>query len=186
MSNIIEGGTGTGYKAAVNEYNELAVRATTKSEVAFSAERLGSSYFIANLDLISVTSGTSGILYLKYTGTSHLHIARIRTCGDALQKWRMYINPTGGTLISTATVGMNNNSNLTSPNILDATVYSGADTHTVTGGTMIDHWQNATGHSDVDYDGVIILGKNDSLAFTCEVSTAAEVCMRIIAFESED
>lgn len=187
MSNgIIEDGTGKGYKVKVNEYNKFEVDSITHSEISWRSEENGQSYIVATDGFISLTSGESAILYIKYTGEKHLHIANLRTCGTGVQKWRMYKNSTNGTIISGASAATVVNMNFTSSNILSLVAYKGADGNTQTGGSSTDNWINNGGHSLEDFDGSVILGKNDSLVITCEASSAIDVCARFLVYESEE
>ena len=74
------------------------------------------------------------------------------------------------------------NAKFDSSNTVSCDCYKGANGSTLTGGTIIENWINAMGHSTEEFDGVLILAKNDSLALTCEVSSAADVCVRVLAF----
>lgn len=185
MSFFIKDGTGQGYNAKVFDNNKLAVQSVSQSRLAYFADTEKASYLIATGGFISLTTTDTetGILYLKYTGDGDLHITSIRTCSTASNKWLLYKNPTTGTLISNATAGISNNTNFGSSNVLPATVYKGADGATLTNGSIIENWINASGHSTEEFDGVLILQKNDSIALTCEVPSAADACVRILAFE---
>lgn len=185
MSVIIEDGTGKGYKAKVDKNGQVSVKASTQSEASFISHEQGGAYIIATGSFTSVTSGESGLLYIKYTGDKQLHIANVRTCGTGVQKWRMYKDVTTGTLVSGANAASVNNANITSKNVLDEISYKGVDGSTITDGTVMDQWINNGGHSSEEFDGIVVLGKGDSIAFSCEVSSSIDVCIRVICFEAE-
>ena len=99
-----------------------------------------------------------------------------------INKWKVYKNSTGGTLISDQNSGNSINLNIQSENSADVVIYKGADAKTVTGGTMISHLINDIGHSDEDFDGALILGTGDSIELSVEVASAGEVCCRVIGY----
>lgn len=183
---VIKDGKGSGISAEVKSNNKLATEAVTTTRAAYFADVLDSSYIVANGDYVSLTTlnTQTAILYLKYTGEGDLHISNIRTCGDVHQKWKLYKNITGGTILS-GTNALLNNSRFNTSSELDATAKYGADGTTLSGGDLIEVWINHEGHSIEDYDGALILGKNDSVTLTCEVMSAGEVCARIFCFEDE-
>jgi len=181
---IIESGEGNRYKAEVKSNNKLATEAVVASRAAYQADVEGQSYLFSTGGFISITTvdTETGIFYIKYNGEGHLHLTSIRTCGTASNLWKFYKNPTGGTLISAATAAESNNTKFDSSNTVDVNCYKGANGSTLTGGTVIENWINAMGHSTEEFDGVLILGKNDSLALTCQVPSSASVCVRILGF----
>lgn len=188
MSEIIEDGTGQGYKAKINSKNRMLVSAENKPVMAIVSGEDGEAYVFASGDFISITTtGTeTGLLHLKNTSTTkNLHIYSVRTCADVINKWKIYKNSTGGTLISEANAGSSNNLNVTSSNIADVNCYKGADAKTVSGGTMLEHWINDVGHSTEVFDGALILGRNDSVELSVELASAGDVCCRIIAYYEE-
>lgn len=182
---LIEDGKGTGVKAEVKPNNKLAVEAISASRAAYIADVNEKSFMFATGGFISLstTGVNNGIFYLKYTGEGHLHIDSIRACGTGVQKWLLYKDVTTGTLVSTATAASVNNTKLDSSAVLSYTAYKGADGLTVTDGTIIENFINNGGHSTEIFDGTLILGKNDSIAMTCEVTASIDVCVRILAFE---
>lgn len=181
----IEDGKGTGYLAQVSSSNRLLTSSATYTEVHNNAHLHGEVYYFSTGAFISLTTtgAPSGVFYLKNTSTTKsLIIDQIRTCGNQIQKVVIYSNPTGGTLISTANAGSAANSNLTSSNSAEATVYYGADALTVTGGTHLAQHINNIGHSTMDMQGTLILGRNDSIAITFEVASAASVCVTVLGY----
>lgn len=174
----------TRVKAQVKSNQKLAVEAVTVTRAAYFADVEDESYLLATGGFISLTTTDTetGLLYLKYTGTGHLHLTSIRTCGTAANKWLMYKNPTGGTLISNAVAATVTNTKLESSNTLSCTFYKGVDGDTISGGTVMENWINAVGHSTENFGGALILAKNDSIGLSVEVSSAADVCVRILAY----
>lgn len=185
MNFTIKDGKGTGYSVEVKSNNKLAVESVTTGRASYYADVEEASYLISTGGFISLTTTDTetGILHIKYTGNGHLHLTSIRTSGTAVNKWLLYKNVTTGTLISNAVAGSVYNSAIYSSNTLSSTIYKGADGYTVTDGTIIENWINAAGHSTENFDGALILSKNDTLTLTTEVSSAADVCVRILCFE---
>lgn len=187
METILDG-TGSGKRLKIDSNNRAVTQAIIKDEMTDVSERDGEAYIFASGDFtaLTTTDTETGFFYLLNDNPDkELHIKSIRTCGDVVQKWRLYKEVSGGTLISNAVAGSSNNINLTKSNTAQATVYKGADGDTVTGGTMLEHWINGVGYSTEDLDGALVLGKGDSLTLTAEVPTAGDLCCRIVAYYEE-
>lgn len=181
----IQDGKGTGRQAFVDSKNRLEVHSTVQTEAASVSLDDGLTFIFSHGDYVSMTTlnTETGILHIKNTSTAKvLKIHSIRTCGDVINKWKLYKNSTGGTLITDATAGSSQNLNLVSQNSADAIVYKGADAKTVSGGTMLSHLINGIGHSDEVFDGTLILGTNDSIQLTVEVASTSEICCRVIGY----
>lgn len=185
MTLFIKDGTGAGYNAKVFSNNKLAVQSVSQGRAAYFADVEEASYLIATGGFISITTANTetGVFYMKYTGDGDFHITSIRTCGVETNKWLLYKDASTGTLISNAVSGVITNTSIASSNLAPITCYKGAEGDTVTNGTVIENWINGMGHSTEDFDGVLVLKKNDSLALTCEVPMASDVCVRILGFE---
>lgn len=180
MAERIADGKGTGNEAQVDSNNNLHTFAINRSEQMEVSVRDGEAYNFGSNGYISigVTDTEYGMLYVKNTNTTkNLHVESIRTCGTSAQKWRLYKGVTAGTLVSNQTAGLNQNMNLVSANTASATVYAGSGT--VTDGTMIEHWINDIGHSDVVYQGALIVGTNDVLVLSVEMPASGDVCCRV-------
>jgi hypothetical protein len=181
----IDDGTGSGKQAKVDGSNRLVTLATTKAELEYISEEDGQAFVISHGDYITIsTTGTeTGILHVKNTSTNkNFHVSSIRTCGTQIQKWKLYKNSTGGTVLSDQTAGSSQNLNITSANTADLTVYKGADAKTVSGGTMMGHHINDIGHSEDLFEGSLILGTNDSLELTVELASGGDICCRVVGY----
>lgn len=182
----IEDGKGKGYRAEVASDNKLQTSAVSIPKLASVSVDSGKAYMIATQGFISLTTATEhGLLYLKYTGDKTLCVFNIRTCGTGVQKWKMYKDSTTGTLISGGAAVDVTNMNQTSGNVLSLTALKGADSSTVTNGTVIENWINNGGHSTEELQGALVLGKNDTLVLSCETSTSIDVCIRVHVYEAE-
>lgn len=181
----IKDGTGSNREAKVDFLNRLWTYATSLPKLAARSDNSGKSFIMANGGFISLTTTEteSAILHIKNTSsTEDLHITQIRCCGTVVTRWKVYKNSTGGTLISDASAGVKQNLNLTSGNIPSANVYTGGDSKTATGGTMIGHHITEIGHSNDNLEGALILGFNQSIEITCTVASAGTICVRVLGY----
>lgn len=183
----IEDGTGSGYRAKVDDNNRQHVFAYTRCDCADAAIRLGLAYeFATGAFLAPTTTAEHAVFYLKNTSaTLALLIETIRTCGSVAQQWILYKNDDGGTIISDANAGVEENLNFHSPNTADADVWTAsAAGKTRSGGLWLSQWMNGIGHSEVEFKGGLVLGRNDSLTLTvANVASATTLaCARIHAY----
>jgi hypothetical protein len=77
------------------------------------------------------------------------------------------------------------NHNFASSNVADADVFAAsAAGKTRSGGVWMSQHINDVGHSNIEYEGALILGQNDSLTLTVQnVSSATTLaCVRIHAY----
>lgn len=185
---IIEDGKGSGVRAEVDDENRLKVFSNQNSLNSHVSRKDEGSYVFSHDGYISMTTldTETGILHIRNDSTTKdMYIVSIRTCGNVINKWKLYKNSTGGTLIGDQTLGNAQNINVKSNSTAEATVYKGADGKTVSGGSMIGHLINDVGHSDEAFDGALILGRNDSIQLSVEVSAAGQICCRVIAFYND-
>ena len=140
MSEAILDGFGSGNLAEVSRDGKLRVRAISETSIDHAAE-IGLAYNINTGDIASLANGESALLYFKNNEDQGLFIDAIAvgiTDGTAsdIHKVTVVRNPTGGTIVSTASdVDMNVNRDFSSASSLsDSLAYKGADTLTITGG----------------------------------------------------
>jgi hypothetical protein len=183
---ILKDGTGKGYNAKVSADNRVLTESVTLSKAADVSENDGKTFSVVTGNFVSVTSGESAILYMKYTGEKKLFIETIRTCGTGVQKWLLYKGTNAGTIVSNATAAVSTNMNFTSNNVPQFTAYKGADGNTESGGSVFENWINNGGHSIEDFNDALILGKNDTLCLTCTAAASIDVCVRLLCFEGEE
>ena len=190
----IKDGTGTGRLAKVDVNNRLFTNSVSLTEQSWQSEE-GRGFNI-NTGLISLTSAAeSGLLYLKYTGTTYFNIAALAV-GVGLMGGtvtdptyiKIYRNPTGGTLISNAVTSgiQNGNRNFGATSTLNGTIYKGAEGATVTGGDVIaSFYQGGSGRLFAGID--FILEPQTSIAISLEpnASTAGDVYCALIGYEGE-
>lgn len=182
-----EDATGKGYGAKVDENNRAVTFSYIRCDCADNSIRSGESYEFATGSFIApTTTAEHAIIYLKNTSaTKSLLIHTIRTCGTVNQKWIMYKNDTGGTIVDDANAGVEENLNFRSTNTAEADVFAAsAAGKTRSGGTWLTQWINDIGHSELVFESGLVLGTNDSITLTVQnVETATtESCARIHAY----
>lgn len=187
MAFQFEDGTGTGFKAKVDANNRQETFSYTRCDCSDNAIRLGQAYeFATGAFIAPTTTAEHAIFYLKNTSsTQSLLIHTIRTCGSVVQQWILYKNDTGGTIVSDANAGVEENLNFQSANVAVADVFAAsAAGKTRSGGTWLSQWINDAGHSNIDFVGGLVLGSNDSITLTVQnVATATTLsCCRIHAY----
>jgi hypothetical protein len=141
MSNILEDGTGTGFKTKVDANNRLHVQSVSVTENDHSNTK-GNAYNI-NSGIITLTNDIdTPVIYLKNNEDLDYHLQNIAvalefsTGGDAsMTVITLVKNPTAGTLISNANaVDIVSNRNFGSAQEIDVDAYKGATGSTLTDG----------------------------------------------------
>ena len=183
----IQDGTGKGNRAKVNDNKRLETFAVTESRIADVSLRDGES-FILTSDFISLTTTASfnGLMYIKNTDADKiLFIDKIRICGTGTMmgytQTKLIKNPTAGTLISDANVGISVPSNLASNVDYSGLNYAASgDGKTVTDGTQFSQFTvHLPGHTTQEYQGNLILEGGSSMAIVTKPSYATEICVEI-------
>lgn len=179
----IKDGTGTGRLALVTTDNRLGTDSISLPAYSYASQEKGDA-FIVTTDFITFTTTATemGFMYFKNTSNIPINIYSLRTCGLAAQQWKIIKNPTGGTLISNAVASPSNNLNLSSPKIVSTLSYVGVDGDTVTGGTLLDQFINAMGHSEEFFNGALVLSPLDSIALVIKLPAATTACARMIYY----
>ena len=141
MSDFIQDGTGSGYRAKVDVNNHLHTRAVSESG-GTEAALVGDLYNI-NTETLNLTSANaSSLLYLKNTDTGPWIVNRVfynagpSTGGSGDFLAEVLANPSTGTLISGGTALPAHNLNFGSSKELTGTVLKGAEGSTITNGTV--------------------------------------------------
>lgn len=186
----IEDGTGSGKRAAVDTQNRLLTKAVENCDCKDNSINKAQSYeFATGAFLAPTATDEHAVLYVKNTSsTKRMHIHTIRTCGSVVQQWILYKNDTAGTIVSDANAGVEVNHNFSSSNVAEADVYAAsAAGKTRSGGSWMSQHINDIGHSNVDYEGALILSQNDSLTLTVQnVASATTLsCARIHVYYEE-
>lgn len=173
----IKDGTGDGFTVKVDGRNRFQVKAVSLDEQQ-AANELGNGYNI-NTGTVSLSAATA-ILYFKNTGSVDFVLDAFAvgigsgTFSDSVLV-TLTRNPTGGTLIDTATaVDMNQNRNFGSNNTLSAALYKGASGATVTGGASIaQFFQTGQGRIFVTINFVLPAGSSIAVSVDPNLSSGS-------------
>jgi hypothetical protein len=174
MTDIIEDGTGKGYKAKVDANNKLHTLSVAESEMGFISREKGKAYQAHFKHQLSLATTYEPIGLIEYTGEHSLVIeavtcskedaALVQSNGQAFFEVSLgTTRSSGGTVVTP--FALNSSSN----NELSATVYSGIPTSIVIDETnkkkLLDiacQDQSAI----YDFKGAVILRKGDTLTIT--------------------
>jgi hypothetical protein len=141
MSDFIQDGTGTGYRAKVDSDNHLHTRSISESGGTDAA--LSGNLYNVNTETVELTSANaSALVYMKNTDTVPWVVNRVfynagpstGGTGDFLAE--VVANPTTGTLISGGSALTPHNLNFGSSQELTGTVLKGGEGSTITNGTV--------------------------------------------------
>lgn len=180
----IQDGTGASYKAKVDDEYRLHVQAITIPDPEFNAQ-FGKAFYLHSGYTTLSTGSYSAVFFLENTSTTdEIHINTIRTCStatgaDQYVQWRLYKNPTAGTIVSpTPTEVTAINANFGSTTTMVGNVYKGADGDTFTDGTMMATWTDAApGHSEQKINGALVLPPGMSVGLEAQPSASSiDVC----------
>ena len=178
----IKDGTGTGNLARVDKENRVLVRAVTETEIEKAV--LDGRAFNINTEFLPVSSsGENALLYVKNNETEKLIVAAwfvgTGVNGGTITESslvRTYYNPTGGTLIASASAVTPVNRNAGSSQVLLADCYKGGDGFTITGqDTPVVLYQTQGANSRSFGNVFLTLPKGSSLAVTYEPNGAEPI-----------
>lgn len=173
MTDFIQDGTGTGYRAKVTIDNRLSVDSieTTAESLAASA---GDSFNVSN-DIVDITSDAeTGLIYINNTNSEDWVITRVyfhfggSTGGVGSGEFCMITNASAGTLISGGSAATPVNANLGSAKLLVGEFLQGNNGSTITNGneflrTIVPSF---TSRNIIPFDSVVIPpGASLSLSF---------------------
>lgn len=176
MSNIIEDGSGKGYKAKVDSQNRVHTRAVVSSDLVASTSE-GTSYIAAS-GVITITNDTDNyLIYIKNNSEKDLVLSQTTVVtGDSTGginelTFLGSLNPTGGTLLSSGTSFSPFNLNIGSANIFDGDAFGsfGTLSLTATGGTPVNGFIEDKGRHI--FDTSFILPRGASLAGGIKAAT---------------
>jgi len=178
----IKDGTGTGNLARVDGEKRIAVRAITETELEKSV--LDGRAFNINTEFLAVSSsGENALLYIKNNEDLSLIVAAwfIGTgiaggTNTEASLIRTYFNPTGGTLIASASAVTAINRNAGSSRALLADVYKGGDGFNISGQDTPSVLYQTQGANSKSFGSVFLeLPKGSSLAVTYEPNGAEPI-----------
>ena len=163
MTDFIQDGTGTGYRAKVNSSNRLTVDSieTTAESLASS---MGDSFNVSN-DIVEITSDAqTALIHINNTNSEDWIITRVyfhfggSTGGVGSGEFCMVKNATAGTLISGGATVTPVNANFASAKLLVGEFLQGTDGSTVTDGTEFLRTivPSFTSRNIIPFDSVVI------------------------------
>lgn len=181
MAFIIEDGTGSGRTAGVSADNRLQTESVGLTFLDYRTHE-GEAYNIST-DVLTLTNAVEdGILYIKNDRSNSvmlfsnilLGIGKATTgVGDVI--FKVYANPTGGTLLSAGTAVAPENRNLGSKLPAQLTAAKMASVgQTITGGTLLSGrlMQDAT-RIDIDAGWIVPTGSSIALSITPPTSNTS-------------
>lgn len=185
----IEDGTGAGFVAGVTSTNRLLVSAESIPSLAI-ASATRSDAFVINSAVASATglitglvAGVeSGVLYVASVSQFPLSIGGVSAGNTGPGVWKIYKNPTGGTLLSGGTTVVPQQLNASSSRLFDgAALRANASGQTVTGGSVVALGYVTTGFNELQLSGALLLGTANSVALTfTPIGGNADVSANII------
>lgn len=170
---------GSGRGASVDINNRLETSGLLET-IPNNAAFLGNAYNV-NTGTVTLTSASkSAIYYFKNTGSNDVVIPALfyllgnTTSGAATADHLIQVerNPTGGTIVTTATTQVPVNRNFASQNILTADSFSGVEAATLTGGTVAIESLFAGEGRQVLNVGALVLAKGNSIGVTVTPKTS--------------
>lgn len=143
----------------------------------------GDAFYLMSgfLSLTTVDVQHAG-LFIKNTSQRDLRIHSIRTCGHGIQLWRLFRNPTTGTIVTDANQIDPINLDFGAGAAFQGQSFYGGEGKTVTDGAQGPQWINHAGHSIENFSGGLKLQANNSLALTVQPTEVGYSCISVLAF----
>ena len=170
MAEIIEDGTGKGYKAKVNKNNELEVKAISEHDISHVSHFFGEAYMVQAID--AGPGGGEYTLYFKNTDSRDFIVDNLYSyVTDTDVVWKLVVatgTAAGASVITSV------NLNLGSGNAADALCRGGAGGVTgLTPSTVIfTIYGGAVFNSMViPIEGALVIPKNYAVAFEYDAGT---------------
>ena len=188
MSESIIDGTGSGYRAKVDNKNRLVVTAAAE-DVKYYITRAGFGFIVSSNPVTLTSDSESAVLYFKTNEDSDILIADLTikfgpsTGGSGVILGKEYAAPTGGTLLSDAnSIYIPNLNDGSSATVDPGTVcYAGDEGKTVTGGVDIIT-QIYLPNSVESRQDVFIVKKGNSFAYKITPPTGNTSMTLFISF----
>lgn len=174
MAEIIEDGTGTGYKAKVNKNNELEVKAITEHDISHVSHAFGGAYMMQAID--AGPAAGEYTLYFKNTDTKDFMIDNLYsyvTDTDVVLKFVVVTGTAAGASVITPV-----NMNLGSGNAADGLCRGGAGgvTGLTPGAVIFTIYGGAVFTPQIiPLEGALIIPKNYAVAFEYDAGTGGAV-----------
>ncbi len=177
MSTTIKDGTGSGNTTKVNSEGRLFTNSAIIEDDSLKAQE-GEAFLNASQQTLT-SANESALIYIENTGTRDIIITRIAfisnfsTGGAATELIgvTIFMNSTGGTIVSDAVNATSSNRNLGSNNELTANIYAGGEGKTITGGTKLLPGARISAPGIGALTSSLILPKGSNLAVTMTPTT---------------
>lgn len=191
MSTVIQDGTGTKFKAKVNDQNRLTTLSVIETRVSDISEREGKAFIIASGFIDFTTTGSfQAHTYIKNTSNDDMFIEAIRLCstggsGTMLMngfQTKVIKNPTTGSIVSEAVVAPGlNPSKIGSSQTFEGIAYvaAGSDKTFTDGSFMSNFTTHSPGHTIQIYNGALILTKGSSIGLEVNPTVTGSICSEI-------
>ena len=180
MATIIQDGTGTGTKLRVNSENQLTALAVNVTKINHQSRSAKKAFSIGTdgpLPFTLVAGTEHALLYVKNVNDQDLTVKVCVVSQDQAGYYRLYRNPTAGTLIDSGTATTSQNFNFGSSNVFDGTIIKAdQQSRTFTDGTPITYSRNPAGLQPLDFFGSVVIPKGTSFGITFDpvVTTAVD------------
>jgi len=184
MAEIIEDGTGSGFKAAVNKLHQLVVRAITEDNLSHVSDAFGEAYMVQAIDAGPVANEYT--LYFKNTDEKDFIVDNLYSyVTDTNVVWKL----TSVTGTTTGTVIVPVNLNLGSGNTADAICRGGAaGVGSVTPDTVLFtlHGGPVFNQLRLPLEGALIIPKDKAIAFEYDAGTGGAAAIGFDGHYKED
>ena len=173
MSNMIEDGTGQGFKAKVTPNNRLKTTGIDLN-LTEAATESGDTYNLNSTETTLNTTGESAIFYLKNLEETNLIITSIvvnimdYAGTDGQPVLTIYRNPTAGTIVSGASACNEQNRNYGSNKTLTMECYQGTEGKTLSGqdNTIPVYLPSTAALTLISFATVVVLPKGASIGLS--------------------
>lgn len=175
----IEDGMGRGFIAGISSEHQLFTQAQTFDMLEWHALKKA-AYTIYSTILTLTTAGESALLYIKNTDPlldmviKYVNISLGRSTGGTPGTCvvKRYITPTGGTIISDASLATVTNKDQLVATPIQALAYKGAEGKTATGGVEIASWLATDGSPLLDLGHEAVLQSGATTVFSVTPPTS--------------
>lgn len=187
---IIENGTGNGYKAEVDDRNQLSTKAVVRSELQ-DRSSLGDTFIIGTSFVnLTTTASFNGMLYVHNTENYDLVVHNVSLAGDVTAQWQFLVGTAqtaGGTLVTDEEDAAVTNANSNSNRSLSANAYeAAANGKTITGLFNSVNFVTGVGSTLLPFGGAFRLRPGGVLAISCKPSASGNYAVGLYLIVDED
>ena len=180
MATIIQDGTGTGTKLKINSEHKLEALSVNVTKINHQSQAGGKAFSLGTdgpLPFTLVAGTEHALLYVKNDGEMPLVVKVCVVSQDQAGYYRLYRNPTTGTLIDSGTATTSKNFNFGSSTVFEGSIIKAdVQSRTFTDGTAITYSRNPAGVQPLDFYGSVVIPKGSSFGITFDplVATVAD------------